>query len=157
MTEEASETEARSVRTLLEGAEDASNTVVVRFDEFVGKLLDLGEPNEKAERDLLAGAQLIQALEAETDRFGSAAPGAPADAEFAEKVLALTDEAFAAADDLLNDEDWERGATAIGGRTALARAVVGVLDPDLYPAVAAALLGCPPAAATDDALGEEFV
>ncbi len=145
------------VRTVVEGEEDAPRTIVVRFDEFVGKILALGEPDEEAERELLAGAQLIEALEAESDRFGAAAPGVPANADFAEKVLALTDEAFSAAGELLNDSQWERGASSIDGRTALARAVAGVLDPDLHGAVAAALLGCPPAVAADPSVGEEFV
>ena len=145
------------VRILVEGTEDAPRTVVVRFEEFACKLLDLGEPDEGAERELLAGAQLIEALEAETDRFGAAAPGVPPDAGFAEKVLALTDEAFSAASELLNDSEWEGGASSLDGRTALARVVAGTLDPDLHGAVAAALMGCPPAVAADRSVGEEFV
>jgi hypothetical protein len=58
---------AGPMRTVVEGEMDAPRTVVVRFDEFVGKILGVGEPDEEAERELLAGAQLIEALEEEID------------------------------------------------------------------------------------------
>ena len=146
------------VRTLVEGDEDAPRAIVVRFDEFAEKILGLGEPDEEAGRDLLAGAQLVRALEEEeSDRFGAAAPGVPPDADFAQRVLALTDEALFAAGEILTDSDWEAGAAGLDGRTAMARAVAGTLDPDLHGAVAAALLSCPPAVAADPSVGEEFV
>lgn len=147
----------RVVETTVEGNAPASRTVVVRFDEFVERLVELGEPDVQFARELLAGADLVRALMDETDEFGRAAP----DAEGAEvgdytaKVLALTDEAFSSAHELLEPYDWTFARTPrLDARTALVDAVASVLDADLYRCVGESLLSCPQA--SDPALGKEF-
>lgn len=144
-------------RMLLEGSEEAPRTLRVHFVAFIGELLALGDPDEPHLAELLAGADLLRALDGETDRFGSAAPGVSEAAEFTHKVLAITDEAFGAAHELLGDSNWDPHAGALHPREAVADAVHCLLDDGLHRAIALALLSCPPAEAQDGALGAEFV
>lgn len=136
---------------------NASRVMRVRFDEFVKSLVSLGDPDEEDLRTFLAGADLVLALAHESDDFGRAAPGAGPDASFAERLLALTDEAFDVAAELLNDEadDGVPGRN-LTGRTAARRAVSDLaFDEDIYPAVTGALLRCSPRA--EAAVAGEFV
>lgn len=146
-----------TVRILLEGSEEAPRTLRVHFGAFMGELMALGDPDELHLAELLAGADLLRALDSETDRFGSAAPGVSEAAEFTEKVLAITDEAFSAAHELLGESDWDPLAAALHPREAAADAVHCLLDDGLHRAIALALLSCPPAEAQDATLGAEFV
>lgn len=151
------ETTVEVTRILLEGSEGAARTLRVNFGAFTGELLALGDPDEPHLMKLLAGADLLRALDGETDRFGSAAPGVDGAAEFTEKVLAITDEAFGAAHELLGESDWNPRAGALHPREAAADAVHCLMDDGLHRAIALALLSCPPAEAQDAALGAEFV
>lgn len=129
----------------------------MRFGAFVSDLISLGEPDGRHLKDLLAGADLLMALDGETDRFGSASPGVDDSAEFTEKLLAITDEAFMAAHEILGDPGRGPGDGPLHGRTAATNAVYGLLDDGLHRAVARALLACPPAEAADPSMSEEFV
>lgn len=135
----------------------ASRVMRVRFDEFVKSLVVLGDPDEEVLRAFLAGADLVLALEHESDDFGGAAPGAGPEASFAERLLALTDDAFAVAAELLNDEGYDGAAgTNLTGRDAARRAVFDLaLDEDIYRAVTGALLRCTPR--DEAAVAGEFV
>ena len=146
-----------TARIWLEGSDGAPRTLRINFGAFIEELLALGEPDEPHYAELLAGADLLRALDGETDRFGSAAPGVSEAAEFTDKVLAITDEAFGAAHELLGESDWDPRAGALHPRAAAADAVHCLLDDGLHQAVAQALLSCPPAEAHDAALGAEFV
>lgn len=151
------EMRTQGLRTLLEGSEGAARDLRIHFEAFIGELIALGDPDESHLQELLAGADLLQALDGETDRFGSAAPGVSEAAEFTDKVLAITDEAFGAAHELLGQSDWNPHTGALHPREAAADAVHCLLDDGLHRAVAEALLSCPPAEALDAALGAEFV
>lgn len=142
---------------VLSGDESSPRTLRVRFGAFVSDLIHLGEPDEGHLADLLAGADLLMALDGETDRFGSAAPGVDDSAPFTEKLLAITDSAFMAAHEILGDQGWDAGDGPLHGRTAATNAVYGLMDEDLHRAVAKALLACPPEEAADRSLSEEFV
>lgn len=136
---------------------DIARVMRVRFDEFVKSLVSLGDPDEEDLRAFLAGADLVLALAHESDDFGRAAPRAGSEADFAERLMALTDEAFDVAAELLNDEIHddapERNLT---GRAAARRAVSDLaFDEDIYPAVTGALLECSPR--VEAAVAGEFV
>lgn len=136
---------------------DASRVMRVRFDEFVKSLVSLGDPDEEDLRAFLAGADLVLALAHESDDFGRAAPGAGPEADFAERVLALTDEAFDIAAELLNDEGCDNAdGQDLTGRDAIRHAVSDLaFDEDIYPAVTGALLECSPR--VEAAVAGEFV
>lgn len=142
---------------VLSGDESSPRTLRVRFGAFVSDLIRLGEPDEGHLADLLAGADLLLALDGETDRFGSAAPGVDDSAPFTEKLLAITDGAFMAAHEILGDQGWNAGDGPLHGRTAATNAVYTLMDEDLHRAVAKALLACPPEEAADPSMSEEFV
>lgn len=144
---------------VLAGDSSSPRTLRVRFGAFVSDLNLLGEPDDRHLKDLLAGADLLMALDGETDRFGSASPDVDDSAEFTEKLLAITEEAFMAAHELLGDPQprWAPGDGPLHGRTAAADAVYGLMDEGLHRAVAQALLACPPEEAADPSLSEEFV
>ena len=151
------ETGASGVRILLEGSEEAPRTLRVHFDAFIGELLALGDPDGPHLAELLTGADLLRALDGETDRFGPAAPGVSGAAEFTDKILAITDEAFGAAHELLGESDWNPRAGALHPHEAATNAVHCFMDDGLHQAMARTLLSCPPAEAQDAALGAEFV
>lgn len=151
------EAKANGGSVLLEGSEGAARTLRIHFDAFTSELLTLGGPDEERLVELLAGADLLRALDGETDSYGSAAPGVSEAAEFTDKILALTDEAFGAAHELLGEPDWNPRAGALHPREAAADAVHCLMDDGLHRAVALALLSCPPAEAQDAASGAEFV
>jgi hypothetical protein len=131
----------------------------VRFDRFVERLIALGNPSHEDLAALVAGADLAMCLETETDDFGAAAPDVDPAASFAERVAALTDEAFEAAARLVQDEEWSAGDARkrdLTAEEALRHAVSEyAFDPEIHGAVAAALLSCPPA--TDPTIASEFV
>ena len=131
----------------------------MRFGAFVSDLISLGEPDDRHLQDLLAGADLLMALDGEFDRFGSASPGVDDSAPFTEKLLAITDEAFMAAHEILGHPElrWGPGDGPLRGRTAATNAVYGLMGDGLHRAVAQALLACPPEEAADPSLSEEFV
>ena len=156
-TNERLRTRAEGARILLEGSEGAARTLRVDFDGFIGELLALGDPDEERLVQLLAGADLLRALDGETDRFNSAAPGVGTAAEFTDKVLAITDEAFGAAHELLGESDWNPRAAALHPHEAATDAVHCLMDDALHQSIARTLLSCPPAEAQDVALGAEFV
>jgi hypothetical protein len=145
-----------TIRHVVRDTDDPSRVMRVRFDAFVERLLSLGDPDRKALAGLFAGADLVLALESESDDFGRAAPGLPQDADYAATVLAITDEAFAAAHEFLNEEGWaDPGQTELTGRAALAHAVADTFDGGLHEAIAEALLSCPPE--TEAAVAKEFL
>jgi hypothetical protein len=145
-----------TIRHVVRETDDPSRVMRVRFDAFVERLLSLGDPNRKALAELLAGADLVLALENESDDFGRATPRLPQDAYYAATVLAITDEAFVAAHELLNEEEWaDPGQTELTGRTAVAHAVAETFDSGLHEAITEALLSCPPE--PEAAVAREFV
>lgn len=146
---------ARSTHTL-HNPEQPTRILTVDFDAFVEGLVSLGDPEHKRLDSLMAGVDLIRAMSMESDDFGTAAPGAGAGANFAERVRALTDEALEAAGDLIE----EAGQREAGGPPApgnvLARAAGELaFDHDLHPALVEVLAGIFPEC--DPAAGGEFV
>lgn len=156
-TEQPEEGQEEPTTFVLSGDSSCPRTLRVRFGAFVSGLISLGEPDEGHLTDLLAGADLLKALDGETDRFGSAAPGVDDSAPFTEKLLAITDGAFMAAHEILGEPAWDAGEGPLHGRTAATNAVYGLMDEDLHRAVAEALLACPPVEAADRSVSEEFV
>jgi hypothetical protein len=145
-----------TTRHIVRDTDDPSRVMRVRFDAFVERLLSLGDPDRKALAELLAGADLVLALENESENFGRAAPGIPKNADHATAVLAITDEAFAAAHELIGEDGWaDQGRTELTGRVALAHAVAETFDSGLHEAITEALLSCPPE--TEAAVAKEFV
>ncbi|MGH3088412.1 MAG: hypothetical protein ACRDSJ_13980, partial [Rubrobacteraceae bacterium] len=83
--------------------EQPRRAMTVDFDAFVDGLVSMGEPGQQRLEDLMAGVDLIRAMDAEADDFGEEAPGVDARANFAERLAALTDEALEAAGALLEE------------------------------------------------------
>jgi hypothetical protein len=75
--------------------------MVVDLTALCAELLKVGEPTEEDLGPYLAGASLLAAINDESMDFGAAAPGASGDDDLAGRILELTDEAFAAAHDLI--------------------------------------------------------
>lgn len=84
-----------------EGGECAERRLSIRFDSFIETLSSLPDPDEKQVEEKLPGADLLAALAGQTDSFGAAVADVGEDAPLAERILALTDEAFDAAVDIL--------------------------------------------------------
>lgn len=149
------------VESAVEGGAPPTRSLVVRFNELVGQLLGLGEPDAAAAQRLFAGVDLLRALDTESDVFGRAvAPGTEVgdETEYADRVAALTDESFRAAHELLDvhEETWPpQGPPPLDGHAALVHAVAELMDADHFECVAQALLSCP--STPERALGEEFV
>lgn len=78
----------------LEGSEDAGRALTVDFRRMVEQLKSIPDPDPEAEDYYETGLDLLNALVAESEDFGAAAPGVVAYAPLAEQVLGLTDEAF---------------------------------------------------------------
>lgn len=144
---------------MIQDPAEPARVMRIDFESFVERLVALGDPSHDDLDALVAGADLVMCLETETDDFGAAAPGVDPGASFAERVAALTDEAFEAATRLIGDEEWTAGEASkrdLTAKEALQHAVCEyAFDPDIHQAVAAALLSCPPA--TDPAIASEFV
>lgn len=88
-------------RVSVEGAPDADRLMVVDLTALCAELSKVGEPTEEDLSPYLAGASLLAAINDESMDFGAAAPGASGDDDLAGRILELTDEAFAAAHDLI--------------------------------------------------------
>ncbi len=145
----------RSTHTLW-NPEQPTRTLRVDFDAFVERLASLGEPGQKQLDALLAGVDLIRAMNMESDDFGEAAPEADARANFAERLAALTDEALEAAGDLIEEAGQRDAGMLPAPGNVLARAAGELaFDHDLHPALVEALAGIPPEC--DPAAGGEFV
>jgi hypothetical protein len=95
-------------RVLVEGAPYADRLMVVDLTALCAELLKVGEPTEEDLGPYLAGASLLAAINDESMDFGAAAPGASGDDDLAGRILELTDEAFAAAHDLISAAAGER-------------------------------------------------
>lgn len=97
-------------RIQLEGGEGArtgaaERVLTVSFDSLIEELTALADPDERKLEQKAPGADLLAALAGQTDSFGAASPGVPDAAPLAERILALTDEAFDAAVEILNAAD----------------------------------------------------
>lgn len=133
-----------------------SRTLTVDFDAFVARIVSLGEPERGRLDALMAGLDLIRAMDSETDDFGRAAPGTDDRIGFAERLAALTDEAFEAASLLLGEADRRDEHQPPTPETVLARAVIDLaFDADLYPALVRTIAGASPEC--DPGVGEEFL
>lgn len=106
--QEAEDTE-RVNKLHLEGSEDAGRALTVDFTGFVQALKSIDDPDPAAESFYEPGLALLGALIEENEDFATAAPGVAADAPLAEKVLALTDEAFEKAHTVLEALSSELG------------------------------------------------
>jgi hypothetical protein len=95
-------------RVPVEGAPEADRLMVVDLTALCAELSKIGEPTEEDLGPYLAGASLLAALNNESMDFGAAAPGATEDDDLAGRILELTDEAFAAAHDLICAAAGER-------------------------------------------------
>lgn len=141
---------------ILQNPGQPTRTLSVDFDAFVERLVSLGEPRQKELDALAAALSLIRAMESESDDFGSAAPTAGDRADFAERVAAITDEAFEAAHILLEEGgDYDEDAP-LTPKNVLARAVrERTFDDDLYPQVVKTILASP--VECDPRVSGEFV
>lgn len=95
------EDEGRPSKHHLEGSEDAGRALTLDFSAAVDALKAIPDPDPDAEARYEPGLDLLGALVAESEDFGTAAPGVGPHAALAEQVLALTDEAFEKADTVL--------------------------------------------------------
>lgn len=140
-------------RVAVEGGPGAERRLVVRFGELVERLAALPDPDEAEVRRLLPGADLMRALMEEADSFGAAAPGTSAATPLAEQILALTDEAFAAAREILEGSDaFERYGEPPDPTLSV---LMFRLDGGMVRSAARAIRHAPPA--EDPSIGEEFV
>lgn len=130
--------------------------MTVDFDAFVERLVSQGEPEQERLDSLMAGVDLIRALESESDDFGAAAPGADERANFAGRVRALTDEALEAAGALIEEAGEYAGGRPPAPGSVLARAACELaFDHNLHPALVESLTGIPQEC--DPSAGGEFV
>lgn len=97
----------------LEGSEDAGRALTLDFRAAVDALKAIPDPDPEAEAHYEPGLDLLGALVAESEDFGTAAPGAGPHEPLAEQVLALTDEAFEQAHTVL--EALAEGGLPPGG------------------------------------------
>lgn len=146
-----------ATRHVVEGGEDAARVLVVDFDRITDRLSAVPYPEEEDVASLRAGQDLLRGLmdgSKEDMDFGRATPGLPPGASFADRVLALTDEAFFAANDILGWDEWQ----PIHGERftePLLAAVAEDITGEAFEAVATSLLGAP--AAEDPSIGPAFV
>ncbi len=95
-------------RIPLLGEESAGRALTIHFDSFIQGLLALPEPSGEDLARLRCGADLLLGLMNGGEEFGAAAPRAQATADFAEQVIALTDDAFEQARRILDDDPYYR-------------------------------------------------
>jgi hypothetical protein len=126
-------------RVAVEGAETPDRVLVIRFDELWEILAAPPDTAEAEEERLLSGIDLLGGLLDGGEDFGRATPGEPED--FAARALSLTDDAFSAAYEILDDTDYERayGPPPADAKAFLRRAATDLLDNALFGAVAKAL------------------
>lgn len=108
---------------LVSGHGDAPKSLVIDFAGFVERLGAIPEVDQAKLEATLAGKDLITALAEEDDEFGRAAPAAGTGASISGQFLAITDEAFSAAHDLL-----VAGEEAHGSCEDVSRELVLALD-----------------------------
>lgn len=107
----------------LEGSEDAGRALTVDFSDMMEQLKSMPDPDPRAEDYYESGLDFLNALVAEKEDFGAAAPGVGAGAPLAEKVLGLTDEAFQRAHTLLE---------ALSDPPGPEHTTAGIPNPQLY-------------------------
>ncbi|MDN5697237.1 MAG: hypothetical protein L0G70_04585 [Rubrobacter sp.] len=112
------EDEGRTNNHHLEGSEDAGRALTVNFSALLQTLGSLEDPDPAAESLYEPGLALLNALIAEREDFGTAAPGVDPHAPLAEQILAITDEAFDKAHSVLEALSDEMGPAHAGGMQA---------------------------------------
>lgn len=103
------EDEGRINNHHIEGSEDAGRALTVDFSALLQTLGSLEDPDPDAESLYEPGLDLLNALIAESEDFGTAAPGVDPGAPLAEQILAITDEAFDMAHTVLEALSGEMG------------------------------------------------
>ncbi len=148
---------------LVEGSPKDPRRLTIDFPAFVERLEATPELDHEKLVRLCAGADLIDSLAAGGGRgFGEAAPGVGEDADIAEQIMALTDEAFETGAELLEtadpyDDDYLMDHQRRPARNFPPEVEVALLKllGHTYHTPARALRGTPPA--IECAVGKEFI
>lgn len=128
------------VTTRIHGPHDPERILTVDLDELALRVLGAHQPVPADLDRLAAGADLVLEMVNGDSGFGSAAPGTgPAD-DFADRILALTDEAFEAAQDLILPEYEDQSPEL----TTQLRILDHRDDPDLWSSLARLFLALEP-------------
>lgn len=102
--------ETRKVR--IEGDETAVRSATLDMGGLIANIRAMKDPEPEGLESYRAGVHLIKALHNESGDFGLASPDVEPEADIAEQIMGITDEAFEAAEDfLMLTEAIEHGET----------------------------------------------
>ena len=88
------------------GPPDPDRVLTTNFDKFVDTLAASPDPRVEDVSRLSAGSDLILGIIDGDLRFGNAAPTVPQDSDLADRILALTDDAFGYAHRILEQDAY---------------------------------------------------
>lgn len=91
--------QARKVR--VEGDEAAVRSATLDIGGLIANIRAVEDPDPDELERYRAGVHLLHALQSECQDFGLASPGVEPEADIAEQIMGITDEAFEAADEFL--------------------------------------------------------